>query len=73
MTDFEKVKALLDELGIGYTAGECERYTRDKTAWEDCLHITLEEGQEKVEGYCGFYTRFEFLPDGTFDLVGAWE
>lgn len=73
MTDFEKVKTLFDELGIGYRAGKNERLTADHKKYEDCLTIALEQGSEKVSGYAGFCTIFEFLLDGSFDVVGAWE
>ena len=59
MTDKDKLKALLEELGIGFD-----------DAGED---IVCEQGMEKVVGYSSFYTLFEFDKEGKFVQMGAWE
>jgi hypothetical protein len=61
MTDYEKVKSLLTELGIGFDE-DIQRNT-----------ITLSEGNNKVEGHPGFYVDFNFYTDGQFIKVGIWE
>jgi len=68
MTDFERTKQFLDSLGISYST--------------DSGNITFGNNQyndgefplcNKVDGYSGFYTRFEFDESGNFLTVGAWE
>ena len=59
MTDKEKVSALLIELGVGFEV-------RAET-------LTCESGMEKVDGYTGFMTIFEFDSRGKFQQLGAWE
>ena len=59
MTDKEKLVQLFTEFGIEF---------------EDNGNIILcEHGKDKVDGYPGFYTKFEFGNDGNFELIGAWE
>lgn len=68
MTDFEKTKQLLDGFGILYSVDICSitfglpDSVRDK--FPKC---------DNVQGYDGFYTRFEFDENGKFLSVGAWE
>jgi hypothetical protein len=59
MTDKDKLKTLFDEMGIQYQSGTD--------------YITLSEGDKKVSGYFGFYTRFDFDDKGKFEEVGAYE
>ena len=73
MTDYEKTKAFLDDLGIEHEVND-----RVMTKWvgaekTERINITLYEGGEKVTGYSGFFTTFLFTPDGKFVEVGAWE
>jgi hypothetical protein len=73
-SDFEKVRCLLTELGIGYviekseiigaaTCIRCGRMCGDKNF----------DQHAKVGGYTDFYTSFEFTDDGQFIEIGAWE
>jgi hypothetical protein len=60
MTDKEKLVKLLREFGVGFD-DSCK------------TEIVCEQGEEKVEGYCGFHTAFKFHEDGSFEHMGAWE
>ena len=62
MTDFEKMKSLLDEFGVGYALESAE----------DDNRITCQYNHEKVIGYC-FYTEFIFDKHGKFLNIGIWE
>ena len=59
MTDKDKLKALLEELGIGFD--------------NDQGGVICEQGMEKVVGYSSFYVLFEFDKEGKFVQMGAWE
>lgn len=70
MTDFERTKQFLDSLGILYsckngniTFGK-DSYGEEYDGYPSC---------DKVGGYYGFCTRFEFDEYGKFLIVGAWE
>lgn len=63
MTDYEKLKKLLAEFGVGYF----------EMCYENKKIIQTDEGQEKVTGYIMFYTAFEFTDEGEFIQMGAWE
>jgi len=81
MTDLEKTKAFLAELGL--------TYEEDNDACGDSsgvTEITLhgDSGQPHhgksdlpvntlLDGYPGFFGRFEFRPDGNFLRLGFWE
>lgn len=69
MTDVEKLIELLSSFGV--------EFSRDNEAKSDAVVdsdvVTLYCGSEKVGGYCGFFTEFEFDENGTFVTVGAWE
>ena len=58
-TDKEKFIALLDHLEIGFNEGDDS--------------IVCGDMHERVTGYSGFYTEFEFNDDGDFISMGAWE
>ena len=75
MTDFEKVKQFLNDLGVGYRADEnSSRLTEDESEYEPCMHIVLEANEHnKVIGYGGFACEFQFNTDGSFVTVGIWE
>lgn len=64
MSDLEKLKALLDDFGVGYKT----KSTEDGGTCIECA-----EGHEKVSGYSGFFTNFYFDRDGKFVDMGAWE
>ncbi len=67
MTDREKLTNLFNELGIDLTDhspfGDPEK---------DSLFL-IEGNTDKIDGYCGFYTCFEFDSDGKLIKCGAWE
>lgn len=66
MTDFDKVKVLLDSLGIGYVIEE--NAIR-------CGKELFERGEQhsKVSGYTGFFTVWHFDDAGKFIELGAFE
>ena len=67
MTDYEKVKALLTDFGVGF---------EDRQPCTDtggCPHIICREGDAKVAGHTMFFIDFEFDKNGKFLKVGAWE
>ncbi len=62
-TDKEKLEELLTEFGVGFNQ-------------EPSKHrfvISCEAGNNKIGGYCGFYTDFEFDLNGKFVSMGAYE
>lgn len=67
-SDFNKTKQLLDSFGILYSIDNSDitfglpDSVRDK--FPKC---------DKIKGYDGFYTKFEFDENGKFICVGAWE
>lgn len=64
MSDRDNLCALLDKWGVPWA--RCE----------NDIDVGGEYGQnrsEKVTGYLGFYTLFEFTEDGEFVKMGAWE
>ena len=63
MTDYERLKQLLTDFGVGF-----EEMQIEKAKMIDC-----KEGREKIIGYTLFYTLFEFNEDGVFMRMGAWE
>jgi len=64
MTDYEKLKALLTEFGVGFVVEEDEKGEK---------YIECNCESKKVTGYSFFYTLFEFDKDGKFIHMGAWE
>lgn len=69
MTDVEKLIELLSSFGVEFSRDDMARADTGKIS--DV--VTLYCGSEKVGGYCGFFTEFEFDENGTFVTVGAWE
>lgn len=64
MTDYEKTKQFLSGLGV----------TFDEKKDDDSMWIVCEEGvHDRVVGYSGFYTYFNFKLDGSFVDMGAGE
>jgi len=57
MTDKEKLLKLLSEFGVGFR--------------EEGKSVICDEGMDKVEGYPGFFTEFEFDIDGKFLSMGG--
>lgn len=60
MTDKEKVHSLLSQLGVYFT----------KSPDESSFFIEVDEHfhtlQKLVDGYSGFYCRYDFTPEGKF-------
>lgn len=78
VTDLDKLKALLDEWGVPYL----DRLPDDGSQGRGIIVGDLGYAggggaeiapSEKVTGYGGFYTAFEFSEDGSFLRMGAWE
>jgi len=70
VTDKQKLEALLAGWGVPF---HVEREL-------GITHILVGSGpydlvaeSPLVSGYCGFYTKFTFDPDGNFVEMGAWE
>lgn len=61
MTDKEKLTALLTEFGVEW----CEK--------EYGIKCGGYKEYDKITGYHGYYTLFEFDKDGKFEQMGAWE
>lgn len=67
MTDREKLLALLNEWGVPYL----EEHS-------GCVLVGnyapgMPVNPEKIDGYSGFYTSFDFDTEGQFLKMGAWE
>lgn len=69
MTDFEKLTSLLAEFGVGYDVKE----NSAKGKVDGSKHVVCEKGNEKIGGYIGFITFFDFDCNGKFIRMGAWE
>lgn len=70
MSDYDKLKALFTEFGIGFNEGKDDEYLGcDDTDNK----IVIAAGDSKVDGYCMFFTEFVFEKDGSFSNVGLWE
>ena len=67
-TDREKLLALLAAFGI-IPASSGERYAPD--FGPNSVVLLGECGN--VDGYSGFYCRFDFAEDGKFTKAGVWE
>lgn len=66
MSDLERLKALLDDWDVPYK--------EDGTPAGTEIYVGgFSSDSPKVDGYLGFYTRFEFTAEGVFRLMGAWE
>ena len=76
-TDYERTKEFLDSLGILY--GDNEDYQQHLNGVRKYIIFgNPSYGQDfpqcdKVEGYSGFFTAFNFDESGKFLTVGAWE
>ena len=75
VSDKEKLIQLLASWGVPYGIGYYEK-PRDGAT----MYIQVGDGHDlsiplsdKVDGYGGFYTSFEFDDDGAFVRMGAWE
>lgn len=64
MTDFQKLKNMLDDFGVGYELHDIE---------PTGTIVRCAEGAKKVRGYSSFFTDFLFDRYGAFLRMGAWE
>lgn len=58
-SDRTKLEKLLTEFGVGFD--------------REGNNIICRDCQQKIGGYSGFFTTFEFDTDGEFVKLGAWE
>lgn len=70
MTDLEKLKELLTGFGVEFEELKGKQLYRKPKGY---VYIRCHEGNEKVSGYCMFFTNFEFDDQGNFVEMGAWE
>lgn len=63
MTDYEKLKQLLTDFGVGFVEG---------IDAANNPYIRCGERGTKISGYVGFFTDFSFDKEGTFIEIGAW-
>lgn len=68
MTDKEKLIALLNEWGVPFS----QHVVVDPDSPGQIVGVGR-EGSDKVSGYSGFFTDFEFDLEGKFQCMGAWE
>jgi hypothetical protein len=69
LNDYEKVKQLFSELNIGWLTEVPDRIPVN----DNNKRLILYSGKEKIDGYCDFFSEFEFDSDGKFIKVGIWE
>ena len=77
MNDLEKIKGLFDELGIGYRHEHRDntklgKYRTDEPDYTQVL-ILEAKVHDKVKGYSGFSSEYEFDEKGNFREVSIWE
>lgn len=71
MTDYDKFKALFDEMGIPYDEGRNEQ---PNWGGGPSPYLLLEVGShKKVVGYTGFACFYYFTDNGDFNKVGIYE
>lgn len=63
-TDYQKLKELLTGFGV--------RFSKETRENENQV-IQCMSGWDKVDGYLGFFTDFEFNKEGKFIEMGIWE
>lgn len=76
MTDYNKLKQLLSEFGIGFIEEpltETKFYQANDVKIKFIKTIRLEVGNEKIDGYSGFSSEFYFDEHDKFIEVGIWE
>jgi len=66
MTDKERFLELFNSWGINP-----ENHPEDNDT--NCFYIFSHDNEEKIDGYAGFLTTFEFDDEGTFIRMGIWE
>ncbi len=62
MNDLHRFLALMDDFGVEYHRTRIENYEI----------VSMRYGDRKVGGYVGFGAEFNFLSDGSFQVVGAY-
>lgn len=70
-TDKQRTKEFLESLGIGF-AEDLNKVNTIRITVPSVCDSTEEDGGV-VQGYCDFFTQFEFDSNGKFVLVGIWE
>lgn len=75
MTDKEKLQSLFSEFGIGYFSDDDAQIDvmYGETSHAVFLENPIAGRNEKIDGYGGFYARFNFDDDGKFVNVGLFE
>lgn len=74
MTDKEKLLALLSEWGVPYKQEDIPSQPEERGERAVIIGLTGDFPEtDKVTGYTGFFTSFEFSLDGEFVRMGAWE
>lgn len=77
MTDVEKVTNMFNELGIGfrYEKRDQTELGQYRTHEDEYTQVLILESKvhEKVGGYSGFSSEYEFDKNGTFLEVSNWE
>jgi hypothetical protein len=70
-------KTLLNEFGVKFKedTGKVVNYDTDEVLCENgkSIEVSNNGDNEKVTGYCGFFTIFDFSDEGKFLIMGAWE
>lgn len=70
MTDIDRLKSLLDDWGVPHSTSNIGEVPAVLSVAVGGMGAA---GSEKVTGYVGFYTSFDFAADGSFVKMGAWE
>ena len=68
MTDLERTTLFFDSLHIPYTL----KLWGEEGNQVNVLTVSA-KASDKVLGYTGFFTDFEFYLDGKFKSMGIWE
>lgn len=74
MNDKQKLIQMLLDFGVSFKEQRCKnaRGWNDGVEFGNSLYGEWDESN-KVDGYSGFFTQFEFDENGKFVCVGAWE
>jgi hypothetical protein len=73
MTDKEALLELLKRFGITPEIGTFTPPEPNPHNLTPSDQVTLTAHQGDVDGYSGFFTVFDFTPEGKFEQVGVWE
>lgn len=73
MNDKQKLIKLLLDFGVPFKEQRC----KNDRGWNEGVEfgnlLYGRDESDKVDGYSGFFTQFEFDENGKFICVGAWE